>query len=237
MWQKHSIILWKEAEDIGKTFDAIASETYDFFSVMQGFPAQFRPVFQTTKSKRIAREATWDYNQFKEELRKRVNREGRNTFEELGYTISFFSSMSEDESCSITMTVGNKNPRFFNTLIIGFPFSFKPYDMEGAKTVKEMFSALVKCFKPFWGCVSNAQISRQHGGFITDGIPTTVHWINYWSSEVENSIGSKELQDALRGLPDASMKDGILILQDLPFNIEDKKSLEYHQLCHKRILG
>ena len=236
MWQKHSIILWKKAEDADKTFNEIASEAYQVFSAMQKFPPQFRPTYLTAKTKKSARETDWTRVQFFDELSKKVNREGRKSFKELGYTISFFSSMTEVDSCSIKMTVGNKVPQFYNTLIVDFPFLFDIDNTESAKSVYAMFETLVKCFRPFWGCVSNAQLSRQFGGFIADGIPTTVHWINYWSPEIVNSIGEAKIQDALRELPDATLNDGILIVREKPFDIEDKVSVEYHQLCYKRIL-
>lgn len=38
MWQKHSIILWKKAEDVDSSFEEIASEAYEVFSAMQKFP-------------------------------------------------------------------------------------------------------------------------------------------------------------------------------------------------------
>lgn len=236
MWQKHSIILWKKAEDVDSSFEEIASEAYEVFSAMQKFPPKFRPTYLTAKSKKSARETDWDRVQFCNELAKKVNREGRKSFEALGYTISFFSSMTEVDSCSIKMTVGNKVPQFYNTLIVDFPFSFDTYNTESVKAVYAMFETLVKCFRPFWGCVSNAQFSRQFGGFCADGIPTTVHWINYWSPEIVNSIGEIKIQDALRELPDAALNDGILIVKNSPFDIESEDSIAYQQLCHKTLL-
>ena len=122
-------------------------------------------------------------------MKKGVNQEGKNVFEDLGYSISFFSSMDENNSCAFQMTVGNRNDRFYNTFILNLPLSLNLYDKETADMIKTMFEKLVLAYRPFWGCVSNKILSRKYGQYLHGNMPTTVHWLNYWSEEIIQEIG------------------------------------------------
>lgn len=94
MIQRHSIILWKKAERKDKDFEEIAKETYEVLKQFQECPQELRPNYLTAKTKKDIKEFDWNYENFRSMLKKGVNKEGENIFEDLGYSISFFSSLN-----------------------------------------------------------------------------------------------------------------------------------------------
>ena len=138
MVQRHSIILWKKAEEEDKVFEEISAETYEVLKLFQDYPQKLRPNYLTAKTKKDIRRFDWNYENFSNELKKGINKEGQNTFENLGYTISFFSSMDEEDSCTFQMRAGNKNEKFFNTLIVNLPLSLNLYDEKTAEEISNL---------------------------------------------------------------------------------------------------
>lgn len=132
MLQRHAIILWKKAESEDRNFEDFSKEAYDTLNIFQDYPQELRPNYLTVTSKKDIREFDWNYEQFYRVLKKGVNREGEAVFEELGYSISFFSSTDENASCAFLMSVGNKNDKFYNTFIIDLPLSWNLCDKNAA---------------------------------------------------------------------------------------------------------
>ena len=52
MIQRHSIILWKQAEEEDKGFEQISQEAYDVMTIFQDYPLELRPNYLTAKSKK-----------------------------------------------------------------------------------------------------------------------------------------------------------------------------------------
>lgn len=119
--QRHSIILWKKAEKKDKAFDEIAKETYEVLNLFRDCPQELRPNYLTAETKKDIKEFDWNYENFRSTLKKGINKEGENIFEDLGYSISFFSSLNGQNACGFEMIAGNKNEKFHNSLIINLP--------------------------------------------------------------------------------------------------------------------
>ena len=73
-------------------------------------------------------------------------------YKELGYSVSFFSSTDEKNSCNILMRTGNKFEQINNTLVIDLPLSFNVSHSQMAAIICDLFEKLVQTYKPFWGC-------------------------------------------------------------------------------------
>jgi len=128
MIQRHSIILWKKAEKKDKDFEEIAKETYEVLKLFQECPQELRPNYLTAKTKNDIKEFDWNYENFRSMLKKGINKEGENIFEDLGYSISFFSSLNGQNSCGFEIIAGNKNEKFYNVLIVNLPLSLNLYE-------------------------------------------------------------------------------------------------------------
>ena len=229
MIQRHSIILWKKADTNNRNFDDIAKEAFATLNVLYDYPIECRPNYVTGFSKKDTKEIDWDFENFKKILVNGVNREGDEIFQGLGSTISVFSSLDEEKSFSFEMTVGNRDERFYNSLVINIPLFFSLNEDRNSNFICEIFRKLVLNFNPFWGCVSNKVIARRYGEYLHNGIPTTIHWLNYWEKEIEAKIGSQRIQYLLEVAPNSNYENRILQLQNKAFDVESDKDLDYHK--------
>lgn len=228
MLQRHAIILWRKAESKDKSFEELSKEAYDTLSIFQDYPQELRPNYLTVKLKKDIKEFDWNYENFYKVLKKGINREGETVFEDLGYSISFFSATDENASCSFLMSVGNKNDMFYNTLIIDLPFSWNLYDVKAANIIRSLFEKLVQSYKPFWGCISNKALSRMYGRFLEGTMPTTVHWINYWSEDIVRTVGMEKIRKMVDSCPAVLFHEGILSIKDTALDVENAEDLRFH---------
>ncbi|MBD5509006.1 MAG: hypothetical protein HDR05_13440 [Lachnospiraceae bacterium] len=236
MRQRHSIILWKKAEREDKNFEELAKEAYDVFNIFQNYPQELRPHYLTVKSLKDVKRFEWDYENFSSELKQGINREGATVFEELGYSISFFSSTDEDNSCGFQMRAGNKVEKFYNTFIVNLPLALNLYDEKTANMIRNMFEELVHIYHPFWGCISNKALSRKYGKYLEGNLPTTVHWVNYWSEDIISTIGREKIHRIMNETPVISFQNGILMIKDTALDLDKEDDIRYHGELEKQFL-
>lgn len=235
MIQRHSIILWKKAEKKDKNFEKIAKETYEVLKLFQYCPQELRPNYLTGKTKKDIKEFDWSYENFRSMLKKGINKEGENIFEDLGYSISFFSSLNGQNSCGFEIVAGNKNEKFYNVLIINLPLSLNLYDIKTADMIKKLFEKLVQSYMPYWGCVSNKALSRKYGKFLDGDMPTTVHWVNYWSKDIVRTIGMEKIQNLVDNNTMSTFKGGILSIKETALNVEKEHDVKFHAKIHDQL--
>ena len=235
MIQRHSIILWRKAEKEDKSFEEISKEAYEVLNLFQYCSQELRPNYLTGKTKKDIKEFEWNYENFSEQLKKGVNKEDEVVFKELGYSISFFSSMDEKNSCTFSMTAGNKFEKINNVLIVDLPLSYNLYEKETADIISDLFGKLVQVYKPFWGCISNRALSRKYGKFLEGNLPTTVHWINYWSEDILGTIGMEKIQDMVNKNTMSTFKTGILSIKETAFDVEKEDDIRFHAEMHNQL--
>lgn len=235
MIQRHSIILWKKAEKKDKDFEEIAKEAYEVLNLFQDCPQELRPNYLTAKTKKDIKEFDWNYENFRSMLKKGINKEGENIFEDLGYSISFFSSLNGQNSCGFEIIAGNKNEKFYNVLIINLPLSLNLYDKKMADMIRNLFEKLIQSYKPYWGCISNKALSRKYGKFLEGNLPTTVHWINYWSEDIIGTIGMKKIQNVVDKNTMSTFKTGILSIKETALDVEKEDDIRLHAEFHKQL--
>lgn len=235
MIQRHSIIFWRKAEKEDKSFEDISKEVYEVLNIFQSFPQELRPNYLTAKTKKDIKEFEWNYNNFSEHLEKGINKEGEVVYKDLGYSISFFSSMDGQNSCAFSITAGNKCKKAYNTLIVDLPLSFNLYDKQTAGNICDLFEKLVCTYKPFWGCISNKALSRKYGKFLEGSLPTTVHWMNYWSEEITRTVGMERIQRLVGTNSIFSFKNGILSIKETALDVENEDDISFHEKLHKQL--
>lgn len=233
MIQQHTIVLWKKPCSPNATFEEICKETFNFLSLFQNYPVIFRPNYFTGRTKKDKNIFTWEYSDFEKELKRKVNHEGNNAFENLGYTFSMFSSLDFDKSSSFQITVGNKDDRFMNTFVMKFPVEIDMYDQTNSNYAQSIFKDLVKNFKPFWGCISNKAFPINFNNFLKNKKPTTIHWMNYWNNEIESVIGMKQIKNAINTYPSITYKDGFFSLGSIALDITKQSDVSLHDNVEK----
>lgn len=235
MVQRHSIILWKKAEKMDKGFEEISNEAYMVLDLFQDMPCELRPNYLTANTMKNIKEFDWNFENFTNILRTGVNKEGKNTFERLGYSISFFSSFDEEKSCTFSLSAGNKSERIYNALIIDLPLAFNLYDKANAELIISLFRKLARLYIPYWGCVSNRELARKYGKFLEGSRPTTVHWMNYWSEEIVRAVGIDRIQGLIQGNQGISFDDDILLIKNTAFDLSIEEDIRLHEKIHNQI--
>ena len=225
----------KQAEKENKTFAEISKEAYEVLKLFQDYPNMLRPNYLTAKSKKEIKEFNWNYENFSKELRKGINKDGKMVLEDLGYSVSFFSSMNEQDSCGFLMHVGNKIEKFYNTIKIELPLSLNLYSPHTSEMISNLFERLVQIYMPFFGCISNRVLARKYGKYLEGNSPTMINWINYWSEDIIGSVGIEHIQKIVDEYPEVTFKDGILQIKNTAINVEIESDMKYYNKLHEQL--
>lgn len=228
MNQTYTIILWRKAETKEESFDEISKRIYNTLSLLQKYDEIFRPNYLTITKKNCISKFEWNYLNFSSKLQNGVIKIGKDEMSELGYSLSFFSSLNENESCSVTLRVGNKNTRFVNSIIISLPVIVEYSKKSNSNMLKKLFIELVNCFEPYWGCVSNNKFKIGTIGHMCGNKPLYIHWLNYWSKDVTDNVASSFFEN-LVNFSNVSYKDNILQLSENAFDYRNEKDFLYFQ--------
>lgn len=238
MIQRYSISLKRNADLSVRTFEEIAEEAFEVLSILQKYPNCFRPNYRTVRRKRDAKPMEWNFFNFSEELKKGVNKEGGTIFSELGYMISFFSSLTESESCAIRMCVGNTNKDLFNTLDIDLPYFLNLQSEENSELIYGLFADLVENYKPIFGCtINNVMFLRETKPHYENKLPTKIQWLNYWPQNIVSSLGEKRISCFIKENSEVSYENGILRTKKKAFDCDNRDDMEYYSRLNEKLFG
>ncbi len=84
------------------------------------------------------------------------------------------------------------------------------------------------------GGISNKALSRKYGSFLNGELPTTIHWMNYWSEGILCEIGMERIQKIINEYPGISFSKGVLSIRDTALNIE-KEDIKFHSELQKQL--
>lgn len=187
MLQLHTMILWSKPKE--KDFENLAKTAYRIMEVLKEFGSEVEPKYLTVNRKKDAVPFEWSYENFRNTLKKGVNKEGDVEFPELGYSIDFFSSLESQHSSSIRMKIGNQNSEFVDNLVIQFPkfYSLEKINQDKDK-IKVLFNQCIHLFQPYWGCISNSMNIDRFDNYVKNDKPLTLHWLNYWGEDILRNI-------------------------------------------------
>jgi hypothetical protein len=221
MLQIHSIILWAKPKK--EDFDTTVMRAYSTMQVLRDFGDEINPTFLAVAKKKDVEPFDWNYEGFRNLVKTGLNREGTESFPELGHSFSFFSSLNERDSAAISMTVGVTNPNFKNTLVVNLPKSLSLYD--DSAIAEKLISTFKRCttvFEPFWGCLVNKVNLRRFDEYIVNGMPSAAHWMNYWGSEIVERLNEERIKQSPTYKLDKLNGGYIVQLKNKPINDEDE---------------
>lgn len=226
--QTHTLILWSHPKD--ENFQSAVERAYSVLALLRDFGDELSPKFLTAKRKADAKPFDVKLENLEYVVRRGVNKEGSNSFPELGYRISFFSSLNERDSTKISLTIGTSNPQLKNSLVINFPQSFPLYEeVVLCERVTKLFQELCLLYNPYWGCIQNDVNANQLDALWDKSLPTSIHWLNFFGFDTVNLLGDAKIQSApVLGVIKASTGYFIKI-KDMPIddcNPEDLKLQE-----------
>ena len=193
--QLHKMIFWGKPKK--ESFKEISQRAYQVIQLLDSFGEDLKPKYFTAFKKSEAEQYDGTYNTLYSHLKRGVNREGNVVYEDLGYSISFFSSMDNKRSAGIRMTLGVSHKSFVNTLIIKLPQAMDVYSKHVANNLTNLFKELIGAFNPFWGCIVNdLNVERYEGDLYKNHLPSTVHWLNFFGEDTVNKIGLDKIKQA-----------------------------------------
>ncbi len=228
----NSIILWADPRE--ETFERTSENAFHSLQELFSSGLGIEPKYLTARKKKDVIQMDWNFDTFKSVLQGGSNKEGNKTYSDLGYSVSFFSSLTERESASISMTVGVTNPNFNNTFIINLPRSLDISDQPlVTDKLVSVFKGCVQSFQPFWGGIINKTNARRFDGYFDKSLPTTTHWVNYWGENITLKIGLRKLQDAPFGAIERLNGGFIVQLKEKPIDDNFEQDVQLQKLANK----
>ena len=235
MIQRHSIVLWRKPEKEDRSFEEISKEAFEVMDLFQSYPQELRPNYLPAWRKEDVKEFEWNYDNFRELLKNGVSKEGDRVFLDLGYSIYLFSSLDDEKAGSIWLDTGITSDKFVNSLIVDLPVSYNLYQKETADMISGLFVKLVQIYKPFFGCISNSVLSRKYGKYLEGNLPTSVHWMNYWTEDIIHAVGMDKIQNLVDNNPTVSFENGILSIRDTALDVENEDDMRYHESLQNQL--
>lgn len=240
MLQVHTFILWAPARE--ETFESVVNRGYAVITALRDFGPELSPNYLPARRKEQAAQFDGRYETFEALVRKGVNKERGRVFEDLGHSVSFFSSLDDGKSGGISLTLGNRNPLFCNTLVVDLPSEMGLQEVSGASSrLLDLFKKCVFIFEPFWGCIANNATARRHDGYWHDGywhdsLPKSIHWVNYLGEDLVRRLGSHRIQNAPVHSIEQLAKGLVVVLQESPIDDSSAEDL-YRQSTANKHLG
>lgn len=187
---KHCMLLWKKPS--AKPLQTQIDCAFDVFSVIRDLREEYSPHFYKANKKKTSQPIAWSADAFMEALKKNPVNKGNQLLGELGYSISMYSSQAESESLSFCATIGNQSSQFYDTIIINFPDGFFD-EFEHVTVFADVFKQCTRIFQPYWGCIADTAFFQKGQGLLPTCMPSSVHWINFWSDPIFDGIGRKRI--------------------------------------------
>lgn len=190
MIDTYTMILWAKAND--NKIDTQAKQVFDILTTLIQVP-YLRPKYLTAYKKND----TTEFELTLDNVEKLITKKRDKQFEELGSRISFFTSLNDDESVGISISIGVSKAKFQNTIVLDLNFDYKEQSLKKFDELSVIFKKLVSVFTPFYGCIT----SRSNGSMFdtyydkTNNSVTSIFDINYWGEDIINNLPISEIQE------------------------------------------
>jgi len=227
----HNLILWAGPKKELK--EEQVQKIYDILSVLTEFGEPFLPNYLPAKRKSECKEFILSYENIEKLLKKSPKYEELDGRLGVGKTIGFFSSLEDDKSSVISITIGNFG-LIGNSIVLKFPINFN-FESNVFDKLTSLLKKLISIFNPYWGCISSRFNSQQFDGYYNHekGIPNAVFWMNYWGEDITNTLKvSKKIKkgkiDKLYEIEEYH-KGYFLRLQEKPIDINNEIEIDFQK--------
>lgn len=214
-----------------REFNDVIKETYQFMLLLKEAGLGVEPNYETVWKKRDAKLFDWSYENFSNMMKKEL-KPGE---EELGVSIGFFSSLDDDESGGILVTIGSSHERINDLIEISFP-NTTAFNKETAQKIEMLFRKSIELLHPYRGFIRNNKNTRRFSVSRKKEIPSTVHWLNYYASPELLDILDKA-EGKYTFYQKEKFQDGYYFkIQELPIDDDNEEDIK-RQMEINRILG
>ena len=225
--QFYTMLLCREADESKLLFDDLAHKAYDlmmFFN--ESLPVQYRPNYKSVYKKNDAKIYNWSYGQFYNDLKNGVNHTKDADFENLGYTVSFFSSLNDSEAVGYNLHIGATSKNVQNFLSVTFPPDFNYFEKNNSTLLEKLFERCVTLFGATYGKMANSCVFNGRGmSFDLKGYKIEhLQWLNYFSLK-RFDIG-KQLKCITKLNKGINCKNGFLKLKEIAIDSTKAEDME-----------
>jgi len=236
MVQYYTIILWRKPESENITFDEIAERAYKTISVYQKLPNNYKPNYLNGTRKKDAKLFDWSYENFANTLQQGANQENGQVFKELGYSIGFFSSLDNNQSCGYSMSVGKTNDLFINSFIVALSIDMDYYLPDTSKLIEDLFKESIKTFGAFYGAVVNSLMDKYIYYDKDANEIKSIHWLNYVAPDITQNIKESKLKKLMKKYKEFEYDNGFIKLQNKAINAENPEEVKYKEELERELL-
>lgn len=201
-------------------FETVAREGYKIMILLKSAGLGVEPKYVTVRKKEDAKLFEWSYEEFAKLLKKEEQ-----AMKELGYVISFFSSLDEKSAAGITLCTGVSFKALNNHLDIRFPCEMN-FNHTNVERIELLFKQCIKILRPYYGEIINNKNIDRFGTSMRKGKPTTVHWMNYYATPELLRILDKA-EDEYTFYKKENFQDGCYFrIKDLPINDDSEEDVK-----------
>lgn len=228
MIQTYTMVFWLNNKHRGA--DEISQIIYDLFGCLNCFDHRILPRYRTARSKRAAQEVETSIQHLRNMISADIT---RLKSPDNVYSISFFSSMDEDDSLGLTCAFGNLPTQSCNAIIMQLPISYETFFPQ-TDQIYLLFQRLTDMLRPYYSFVKNNKDPLAVPLWnVQTNKPSSVHWINYYSMKTAEDIGMK----CFKRIPQAEFTpDGIYLrIFDKPFDVENIAQLKSRSDISKKL--
>lgn len=230
MVDTYTMVLWAKSNKF--SVDTQSKQVFDILTLL-GQIDYLKPRYQTVFRKKDAIEFELTIENVKTLILNKRDKQ----FPELGSQISFFTSLNEDESAGISISIGSSNSRFVNSVVIDLNWDYKKMNLSKFDELEFIFKGLINIFKPFYGCVASNSDSEKYNEYFDDRIdkPNSIFDMNFFGKDIIEKINRYD--KILKKVYEYQEIDGgyfIRLLKE-PLDISNVKHVEFQKQINKLI--
>lgn len=210
MIDRNKIIIWAKPRE--ETFEEQIELSWSILKKIQQYKL-FTSLMLPAKSKKDVQ--NFEVTKKNVEYLIKANRDKK--FPDIGSELVFFTSLNDEESASISFSVGKSNINLINALVISLPVNFA---QKNCIEYIELFNELIILYDSYYACItSDANLNLYNEWYNHQkNIPEVVFWINYWNQDMISNTTIKKIKSKVYECK--SMYNGYCIrLQEVPINV------------------
>lgn len=183
MIDTYTMVLWAKSNKF--SVDTQSKQVFDILTLLEQID-YLKPRYQTVSRKKEAIEFDLTIENVRTLIISKLDKQ----FPDLGSRISFFTSLNENESAGISISVGVSNTKFVNSIVIDLNWDYKKMTLNKFDELEVLFKDLINIFKPFYGCVTSSSNSEEYDEYF-DNINSKPHSIfdmNFFGKDIIKKI-------------------------------------------------
>ena len=224
----YTMILWARPKECSIEYQAAL--VFNILMTLKKID-YLNPKYETVYRKKDAVE----FDLTLENVKALIERNTDKQFPDLGSLIGFFTSLNDDESAGISISIGVSNLKFVNSIVISLNWDYKKMCAEKYDELEWLFKELIIQFKPFYGFIASKSNKNKYDEYYDDinNKPVAIFDMNFWSNEIIKGLKIND-KILLNFYEHDEIGDGIFTrLLKEPFNILDPKHIELQNKVSK----